>query len=128
MSFLHYLFLGHFEHDGPMVRFSKRPSDAVYRPVVCRPLDTQTLKAVLREIHGSEAQELLFPDDWTIGMDEGYLVCDKYTRNPEEINFITRVVERTRCEILDVGAHAAITLPDWLAVAHSYSNSTPRVV
>lgn len=123
MSFLHYLFLGHFEHDGAVVRFSKRPSDPVYRPVVCRPLDTEALKAILREMQGSHVHELLFPDDWTIAMDEGYLVCDKYTRNAAEINFITRVVERTGCEILDVSAHADITLSDWLTVAHSYAKS-----
>jgi hypothetical protein len=104
MSFIHYLFLGHFEHDGEIVRFSKSPSDAVYKPVVCRPIDTEIIKAVLREIKGAEGKDVAFPDGWGIWMDDGYLVCDKYTRNPQAMDFLARLVERTQCEIYDVAA------------------------
>ena len=44
---IHYLFLGHFEHDGEMVRFSKSPSDLAYRPVVRRSLDSARTNEVL---------------------------------------------------------------------------------
>jgi hypothetical protein len=121
MSFIHYLFLGHFEHDGEVVRFAKGPSDGVYRPVVCRPLDLGVVQAVLREVKGASVKELAFPEDWGIWLDAGYLVCDKYTRNREAIDFIRRLVERTHCDIHDVSAHCDVTLRDWLAVTESYA-------
>jgi hypothetical protein len=116
MSFLHYLFLGHFEHDGEVVRFAKSPSDRIYRPAIRKPLDTQAINAVLREVKGAETDELDFPEDWMIWLKDGYLVCDKYTRNQEAIDFVTRVVERTHCDVCDVSTHRDITLHDWLAV------------
>jgi hypothetical protein len=122
MSFIHYLFLGHFEHDGEVVRFAKSPSNPVYRPVVRRPLDLEAIKGVLREVKGAEVDDLAFPDDWMMWLDAGYLVCAKYTRNRAVIDFVSRLVERTRCDIHDVGAHCDITLHDWLAVTHSYAN------
>ena len=121
MSFIHYLFLGHFEHDRELVRFAKSPSDLVYRPVVRRPLDTEAIGAVLREVKGAEVDERAVPDDWMIWLDEGYVVCDKYTRNREAIDFVARLVERTRCDMYDVGTHRDITLPDWLDVTRSYA-------
>ena len=121
MAFLHYLFLGHFEHDGEVVVFAKRPSDRVYRPVVRRPIDTEAIKAVLRKVKEAAVEDLAFPDDWKIWLADGYLVCDKYTRNQEAINFIARLVERTHCDIHDVSAHCDITLQDWLAVTQSYA-------
>jgi hypothetical protein len=51
------------------------------------------------------------------------LVCDKYTRNPQTINFVTRLVERIRCDIYDVAAHGEITLDEWLAVTQGSSRS-----
>ena len=121
MSFIHYLFLGHFERDGEAVRFSKSPSDAAYKPVVSRPMDTQVIKTVLQESRGAKVNDLSFPDAWGIWMDDGYLVSDKYTTNQEAINFIACLAERTRCDIYDVTARAEITLHDWLAVVHDYS-------
>ena len=121
MAFIHYLYVGHFEHDGNVARFSKSADDPVYRPVVRRAIDPQTIKAVLRETTGAAGNDLTFPDSWMIGMDDGYLVCDKYTRNRAEIDFVTRLVERTRCDIYDVGAHCDITLHDWLAATHEYA-------
>jgi hypothetical protein len=74
MSSLHYLFLGHFEHDGEVVRFAKSPSDRIYRPAIRKPLDTQAINAVLREVKGAETYELDFPEDWMIWLKDGYLV------------------------------------------------------
>jgi hypothetical protein len=116
MSFIHYLFLGHFERDGAVVRFAKRPGESAYRPVVRRPLDTKTVRAALRDAKGTEADDLAFPDDWPVWLEDGYLACDKYTRNREAINFVAHLAERTRCDIYDVGAHRDITLDDWHAV------------
>lgn len=118
MSFIHYLFLGHFEHDGEVVRFSKDPRDPVYRQVVSRPIDTEAVEAVLREVRGAEADGLAFPDGWMIWLENGYLVCDKYTRNRDAIDFVARLVERTRCDICDVSTHYGLPLDDWLALTH----------
>jgi hypothetical protein len=123
MSFIHYLFLGHFEHDGNGVRFAKSPGEPVYRPVVRHPIDLEAVKSVLREVKGPEVDDLALPDDWMIWLDAGHLVCDKYTRNREAIDFITRLVERTGCDIYDVSAHCDITLRDWLAVTEAYAKS-----
>jgi len=121
MSFIHYLFLGHFKHDGEMVVFAKSPSDPVYRPVVCRPLDSESVAAVLQEATGIKGHDKAFPEDWMIWWEDGYLVCDKYTKNREVIDFVVRLVKRTHCDIHDVGAHCDLTLHDWLAVTHSYA-------
>jgi hypothetical protein len=121
MSFIHYLFLGHFERDGDVIRFSRSPSDSAYRPVVRRPLDEEAVKAVLGESIGAEVNGLDFPADWIMWLDDGYLVCDKYTRNRKAIDFAARLVERTGCDIYDVSAHSDITLPEWLAVTRSYA-------
>jgi hypothetical protein len=121
MSFIHYLFLGHFEHDGKVVRFAKNLSEGAYQPVIRRPIDPGAVKAVLREVKGAEVDELAFPEDWPIWLETGYLVCDKYTRNREAINFITRLVEGTHCDIHDVSAHCDVTLHDWLATTDAYA-------
>ena len=115
MSFNHYLFLGHFEHDGDVLRFSKCSTDAVYRPVIRQPIDVAAIKAVQGKVNGPEENQLNFPDDWMIWPRNGYLVCEKYTTNLEAINFIARLVERTRCDIYDVAAHRDITLREWQA-------------
>jgi hypothetical protein len=123
MSFIHYLFLGHFEHDGEIVRFAKSSGDSVYRPVARAPLDLKAVQGVLRDVQGTAADDITFPDDWMMWMDAGYLVCDKYTKNREAISFITRLAERTRCDIYDVSAHCDISLHDWLAVTETYTKS-----
>ena len=121
MSFIHYLFLGHFEHDGDVVRFSRSPIDSVYRPVVRSALDAESILTTLREVKGSEVEGIDFPDDWAVWLNGGYLICDKYTRNSELIDFVDRLVRRTHCDIHDAGAHCDITLREWLEVTHSYA-------
>lgn len=124
---IHYLFLGHFERDGEIVQFTKGPNEPAYRPVVCRPLDRGTVQAVLEEVKGTKIGYLAFPEDWMIWPDNGYLVCDKYTRNREAIDFVARLVERTHCEIHDVSAHRDITLGDWLEGERCYTEPSPAV-
>jgi hypothetical protein len=121
MSFIHYLFLGYFEHDGEVVRFAKSSTETAYRPVIRRPLDLGTVKAVLKEVTGTADDDLAFPDDWPIWLDAGYLVCDKYTRNRQVIDFLTRLIERARCDVYDVSAHCDITFSDWLAATEAYA-------
>jgi hypothetical protein len=118
---IHYLYLGHFEHDGAVVRFAKRAGDDVFQPVVRRPIDPGAVTAVLRDVTARTADHLTFPDTWSIWADKGYLICDKYTGEPAEIDFVARLVERTRCDIYDVAAHCDISLHDWLAATREFA-------
>jgi hypothetical protein len=127
MSFIHYLFIGHFEDDGAVIRLVKGPHDSAYRPVVHHALDREVLKSVLGDVKGAPPDDVEFPDDWMMWLEDGYLVCDKYTRIPDAVDFVARVVERTGCEIYDVSAHAAIPLREWLAVAQTQEITRPPV-
>jgi glyoxylase-like metal-dependent hydrolase (beta-lactamase superfamily II) len=48
---IHYLYLGHFDHDGGFIRFSKRGNTKPvwHRPVVVRPLDPSVIAELLDE-------------------------------------------------------------------------------
>lgn len=115
MSFIHYLWLGYFERDGEHLRFARGP-DGAYRPVIRRPINPVTIKATLPAGFAAETEPLRFPDEWSVWAEGGYLVCDKYTRNEGEVEFVTRLVERTGCDIYDAAGHSTITLAEWLAV------------
>lgn len=121
MSFIHYLFLGHFDHDGEVGRFEKRSGDTTYEPVLRSFLDMKASQAVLREMRGAEFDASTFPPDWSIWDNDGYLICEKYTKNNEMIEFVTRLVRRTGCNIYDASAHCEITLDAWLSVIREYS-------
>ena len=101
------------------MRFVKDPSGRVYKPVVGREIDTEVIKNLLQEGQAGAAHKLVFPEDWAIWREDGYLVCEKYTRNEEAIHCIVGLVQRARCEIYDVGAHCGITLDEWLAAIRS---------
>jgi hypothetical protein len=121
MAFVHYLFLGHFGREGERVRFLKGPTDRAYRPEVNKPLDIEAIKLVLQEVRGTDVSQLDFPEDWLMWFDDGYLICDKYTKDQDVIKFVSRLVERTRCDIYDVAAHSDIALGDWLTMMHNFT-------
>lgn len=115
MPFIHYLFIGHFDRDRAGIRFScPSPSDP-YRPVVLRPIEPKEIRDAIREVAGGTADPDALPDEWSVWFQNGYLVCDKYTRNETEIEFVGKLVERTGCAIYDRGANAEIPLSAWLA-------------
>lgn len=119
MAFIHYLFLGHFDHTDKILRFEKRPGDRVYKPVVSRPIEMGEAKAVFQEVRGGDDSP--FPPDWLASEEDNYLICEKYTRNREVVEFVSLLVERTGCSIYDVAAHGEILLPEWLAAIREYS-------
>jgi hypothetical protein len=116
MSFIHHLFVGDFERDENGIRFGRPGPTEPYRPVVAQPLTQDVVAAVVREVTG-RAREAI-PTEWSSWLDDGYLVSDKYTRNAEEIDFISKLVERTGYSLYDRAAHTEISLSDWLSVAH----------
>ena len=89
---------------------------ATVRQEVLGSCNREAIKASLQEVKGAEVDDLTFPDDWMVWLDDGYVFCDKYNRNREAIHFIARLVERTQCEICDVSTHGDIPLQDRLAV------------
>jgi hypothetical protein len=121
MSLIHYLFLGHFEREGGMVRFSKDPGSRVYGPVVRKPLDAEAIGLLLREVTGGEGSRNDIPEGWPIYLKDGYLVCDKYSRDPEVIRFVKVLVRQTGCDIYDVAAHCDIALNAWLVELRDYA-------
>ena len=98
VSFIHYLFVGHFEREDDHVKFAKG-DDGMYRPVVRTPIDPGEL-----------------PADGSAWLADGYLICDKYTKNEREVEFITQLVEATGCDLYDAAAHVDITVAEWLAL------------
>jgi hypothetical protein len=123
MALIHYLFLGHFERDGEVVRFEKRPNDRTYKPMVRGNIDMTEVRAVAQEVSGVTTGDADLPPAWSIWEECGYLICEKYTRNQEVIEFVTRLVKRTGCDIYDVGAGSVITLPEWLSTIREYLRS-----
>lgn len=111
---LHYLYVGHFDRDANGVRFTRSDEDHIYRPAVTRPLTSLGLSTFVRDATG--ARSSLIPDDWSAWLerDRGYLVCDLYLRNPEEIEFVSQLVEREGCSLCDVAGHSDMTLAQWL--------------
>lgn len=120
MSFIHYLFIGHFEHDDGRVRFAKRSNDSPFRPIVSRPLDVGAIKALLPGACPSTSDDLTFPTDWSSWLEgDGWLICDKYTGNEGEINFVAQLCDQTGCEIYDFSAHTTLAPQEWLAERHA---------
>lgn len=121
MALIHYLFLGHFEQREGLVYFSKSLDDSVFRPVTRQPLDTKMIQTALEEAKGATVADLAFPEDWMVWLRDGYLVCEKFTRNPAVIHFVSSLVELTQCGLCDASTHSLIALHDWLAATHDYA-------
>ena len=111
---LHYLYVGHFDRDEHGVRFARSDEDPIYRPVVTRSLTALGLSAFVRDATGERAS--LIPDDWSAWLEQirGYVICDFYLRNPEEIEFVSQLVEREGCSLCDVAGHSEVSLTEWL--------------
>lgn len=118
---VHYLFLGFFDHEGNQVRLAKSRADGAFHPVVHRPLDGATVLTVLHEARGTEIEDRGFPEGWTSWLEDGYVVCDKHTRNEDEVSFIAQLAQRTGCSIYDVSAFREIKLEEWLKQAPGYA-------
>ena len=110
MSFIHYLFVGDFERDEHGVRFARPGPGAPYRPVVARPLTENVVAAAVKDVTGGAIETI--PNDWSAWLDDGFLICDRYTKNLREIEFISALVERAGYSLYDRAAHTDISLPD----------------
>jgi len=95
---IHHFYVGHFEKADGVMRLQKRRDGAPPRPVVARRLDMAAIQELLEE---KGVAGMNVPDDWQLGIDdEGFLVCDAYTRSRDAIDFIRRLIAKTGCEVL----------------------------
>lgn len=119
---IHYLYLGHFDHDGNFIRFEKRADTkpAWYRPVVIRPLDPSAIAELLAET-GLTPETV--PDDWGLSFEEeGWLACNQDTGSREARDFVKRLASRTGCDIADYSSLSLLS-PDVLWQAEPRTQS-----
>lgn len=113
---IHYLYIGHFEHECGFVKFEKKTDikPIWHRPVVSRPLDTSLIDRLLRR-HGITASTI--PDHWGLSIEsEGFLSCDRFTRSDEAIEFIKELAQQTGSEIADYSSLSFVS-PAGLSIA-----------
>src|SRR5262245_26669085 len=108
MSFVNHLYVGHFEHESGHVRLAPVAPHGIRRPVVRRPLDPADFAALLPTHDHYEEGRSEIPSDWNLWFADGTLICGKYEMNPEAVDFLSRLVQATGCEILDFNTGAFI--------------------
>jgi hypothetical protein len=108
MSFLHLVYIGDFELDGGVtLRMGSTPDDPIRRPVVRRPIDLDIIKRLVPDGSLTEGAGV-FPDNWSIRLENGYLVCDHYALDLEEIPFLRRLVEESDCRLFERGFEVSV--------------------
>lgn len=112
MSFLHLIYLGHFDHEGGLVQFTCTPHDPILKPVVRRPLDMGVVKRLAQEVSGLEDADLSLPTDWNLWVEDGYLAGNRYGLSHEAIDFIVRLIGSTGCNLVDFNARSIIRPED----------------
>jgi hypothetical protein len=118
---IHHLYVGYFAKDKGVMKLEKRHSDGAPRPVVVRPLDRATVQELLEEKGVVQAN---IPDHWHLGIDEeGFIVCDAYTRSDDAMDFLRRLAKKTGCDVLYDGMVAFS--PDELTFAGDESERRP---
>jgi len=108
---IHYVYLGHFDHEGSFIRFEKRTETkpAWYRPVVVRPLDPAILAELLAE---KGLTPSTVPDDWGLFFEEeGFLAWDRYTRSRDARDFVKHLALRAGCDVADYSSLSLLS-PD----------------
>jgi hypothetical protein len=97
---IHYLYLGHFDHEGSFIRFEKRADSkpAWYRPVVHAALDPAVIRELLAE---KGLTPSTVPGNWGLSFEEGFVACDRDTRNGDARDFVKRLAVRTGCDVAD---------------------------
>ena len=119
---IHYIYLGHFDHEGNFIRFEKRAdtNPAWFRPVVVRPLEPAVIAELLTEKGFTPST---VPEDWGLSFEEeGFLACDRYTPNRDARDFVKRLVLRTGCDVADYSSLSLIS-PDELWPAETISQA-----
>ena len=106
---VHHLYVGHFENDGDVGR-TKRDGHGIPRLIRTRPLDPILVEEALRTVGGEAVHLGSIPAHWDLWPEDGYLVCDHYTRSRRAIEFVIRVVRATGCEMFDSNLFPRVTV------------------
>src|SRR5438132_341938 len=94
---IHYIYIGHFARQADFIKFQKQ-ADGSLRPVVTLPLSMETVQQALKQL-GSPWASL--PEDWGLGLDDGFLVCDRHTHSREAIELVRLLAAQSGCDIAD---------------------------
>jgi hypothetical protein len=126
---IHYVYLGHFDHEGGFVRFERRGGTrpAWYRPVVVRPLDPAVVAELLAE---KGLTPSTVPDDWGLSFEEeGFLTCDRDTRSRDARGFVKRLASRTGCDVADYSSLSFLSPDDlWRTEPAGQTDRAPAQV
>ena len=106
MSFLHLIYVGDFERDGPSIRLARTPDDPILRPVVRRPIDPSLVERLASDLPAGGGTGV--PAAWHLWDEGGYLACDRYGLGVDEILFLRRLVEEAGCRLFERGFEISV--------------------
>ena len=101
MSFLHLIYVGDFERDGPIAQFTRTPGDPTFKPVVRTPIDLNIVDRLVSALINPCEATGAFPASWHIWREDGYLACDRYALSVDEILFLKRLTGQTDCRLFE---------------------------
>src|SRR5207248_6170899 len=91
MPMIHYLLIGHFEHE-PMqpegraiVRLARHPGEPYARPVLRKPVDMNVVDRIVQEVSGGRAGYGGVGAAWGLTAGTGYLAFDQHTAEREAV-------------------------------------------
>jgi hypothetical protein len=105
---IHYLYVGHFAHQGDFIKFQKQ-ADGSLRPVVSRPLSIEIIQNVLKQ-NGLTMSTI--PDQWGIWFDDGFIVCDRFTHTRAAIELVRRLAIETGSDVADYSSQSLVSAAD----------------
>jgi hypothetical protein len=109
---IHYVYVGHFARQGDFIAFQKQ-ADGSLRPVVTRALSMEMIQQVLHQ-RGLTVNSL--PEEWGLWLDDGFIVCDRFTHSREAIDVVRRLATETACDIADYSSQS-LMVPEELSFA-----------
>ncbi len=107
MSFAHLIYIGHITNDGENAIFVNSEDDPLLRPSLVRPLEMN----IVQEIASSMGVQDLFPEDWGLWLESGYLVGEHYSLSLDAKRFIASLCKRTNCVIVDFKSRTIVDAP-----------------
>lgn len=109
---IHYIYVGNFARLGDFIEFQKQ-ADGALRPVVSRPLSREIIEDVLKQ-RGLTMSSI--PDEWGIWLDDGFIVCDRFTHSRAAIELVRRLAKVTGCDVADYSSQSLMS-PEELCFA-----------
>ena len=102
---IHYVYVGHFARQGDFIAFQKQ-ADGSLRPVVTCPLSIETIQHILQQ-RGLTSSSL--PEEWGLWLEEGFIVCDRFTHHREAIEVVRRLATETGCDVADYSSQSLMS-------------------